>query len=382
MKNHWMIYVKWNTIVKWKRNMDHRSEPGQQNYPYQYASDGPRFRNIQVGDVLWVVTNPRFGKKGQPVIHGRSIPAAVMARLRVRSVCCQSKDTSKVCGKKLPNCANLHDLKVHQASGKAVGDILIVGEEDVEDAGSLGVTYPPLYNIFGILDRLEFQNGKVSPNLSAYLSWVKGGNYWKKGAPVPEKRNPGPHWKLGQYLQSLRKLTLAAGSVLDDHHTSAVKGRRVFLSYRHADVKALAEAASPRRRMEQWMGELEKELEDEGFVSWLDKHQILDKGTNIGLLDQTLRDGVHQAALFVALITPSYGVSEKRRGRSWTLEEWEFAGRQVNKPNRRDQLIRIGLVCGGEADKLPKEATDRFVETVETPQTIAKTLAAVAREIS
>ena len=75
-------------------------------------------------------------------------------------------------------------------------------------------------------------------------------------------------------------------------------------------------------------------------------------------------------------------MSEKRRGRSWTLEEWEFAGRQVNKPNRRDQLIRIGLVCGGEADKLPKEATDRFVETVETPQTIAKTLAAVAREIS
>ena len=84
----------------------------------------------------------------------------------------------------------------------------------------------------------------------------------------------------------------------------------------------------------------------------------------------------------MALITPRYAVSEKRQGKSWTLEEWEFAGRQVNKSNRRDQLIRIGLVCGGDADKLPKEATDRFVETEATPQTIAKTLSVVAMEIN
>ena len=84
----------------------------------------------------------------------------------------------------------------------------------------------------------------------------------------------------------------------------------------------------------------------------------------------------------MALITPRYAVSEKRQGKSWTLEEWEFAGRQVNKSNRRDQLIRIGLVCGGDADKLPKAPPPPPPPPAPTPPTIAKTLSVVAMEIN
>jgi len=42
MKTHWVIYVKWRTIVKWKRRMKLDSEPGQPEYTYQYASNGRR----------------------------------------------------------------------------------------------------------------------------------------------------------------------------------------------------------------------------------------------------------------------------------------------------------------------------------------------------
>ena len=72
---------------------------------------------------------------------------------------------------------------------------------------------------------------------------------------------PGPHWRLGQHLQSLRKLTPGAGTSLDGVHTSAVNGRRVFFSYRHADLKNFAEAATPKRSTEQWMAALAEELE-------------------------------------------------------------------------------------------------------------------------
>jgi hypothetical protein len=382
MKTHWMIYVKWHTIVKWKGRMDLDSEPGQREYPFQYASNGRRFREIKAGDVLWVVTNPRYSKTGRPVTYGRPIPIAVMARLRVRTVCCQGDDTTRVCGKKLPSCSNVPNLRIHQASDRLVGDILVVGEADADDAGPLEVTYPPLYNIFGILDQLAFQNKRGNSNLDAYLTWVKSGNYWRTGVPEPGKDGPGPHWRLGQHLQSLRKLTPGAGTLLDGVHTSAVNGRRVFFSYRHADVKNLAEEATPKRSMEQWMAALAEELKKKAFVSWLDKHQILDNGANIGLLDQTLRDGVRQAAFFVALITPDYAVSKRGQERNWTREEWESAGKQVTNPSRRNQLIRIGLLCGGDAGTLPKEPTDRFVETKATPQAIARAIDAVAAEIA
>ena len=376
-----MIYVKWHTIVKWKRRTNLDSEPGQREYPFQYASNGRRFRKIKAGDVLWVVTNPRFSKTGQPVANGRSLPIAVMARLRVRIVCCQGNDTTRVCGKKIPSCSEVRNLRIHQASDRLVGDILVVGEEDKDDARRLEVTYPPLFNIFGILDRLSFKNKRGVSNLNKYLAWVKSGNYRRTGVSEPGKDYPGPHWKMGQYLQSLRKLTPEAGSLLNGVHTSAVNGRRVFLSYRHADVRNLAEETNPKFSMEQWMEALTEELEKKDFVSWLDKHQIFDNNANIGLLDQTLRDGVRQAVFFVALITPGYAVSKKGQERNWTLEEWESAGKQVTNPSRRDQLIRIGLLCGGNTYTLPKEPTDRFVETKATPRAIARAISTIAAEI-
>jgi hypothetical protein len=368
-----MIYVQWSTVVKWKHEMDEARRSGAGVYPYQYASNGPRFRKIKKGDVLWVVANPRFGATGQPDPRGRATPAAVMARLRVRTVCCQAEEGSSACGKELPRCVDILDDHIHPASDVSRGDILVVGEQDEKDAAGLGVTYPPLYNIFGILNKLTFRDALGAPDLKPYIAWVEAGNYWKKGVRAKSGRNSGPHWKLAQRLRTLRKLTPEAGRILDKAHKAAVKGRRVFLSYRHADVRALA-AAGSRRSLAQWMGELEQELEDADFVSWLDKHQILGDGAGKGLLNQTLQNGVRQAALFVALITPGYAVP-KVRGRNWTLEEWQGAGEQVRNPRRRNELVRIGLLCGGDADLLPTEASDRFLSTEATPRAIARAIA-------
>ena len=358
MCRHWMVFVNWGTVVGWKRSMRDAVAHGGV-YPYQYSSDNVRFLQIKPGDVLWVVSTPRFDARGKPSMRGRARPPAVMARLRIQRMCCnhtnelrriEVESKKPVClGGALPSCddpAVLHE-GVHPASD--AWSIVAIGEKDPEkDPTPLQTTYPMLYNFFGILPRLKFETKHGETNLSEYLAFVAGGEYLSTAQREAKRagkavRDPGPYAALGQYLLTPRKLTPEAAQAMDLFHDRAVSGKRVFFSYKWADAERFAQN-SGQSRME-WVRALNCKLDEVGYNSWLDHHQILADRDIGGLLEEVLSDAVQQSVMFVTLLSENYGTG-------WTLEEWNRAQEQLANPKRKDKLLVIVLDCGGDPGRL------------------------------
>ncbi len=374
-----MVFVSWTTVVDWKSMMRDAAAHGG-THPYQYSSDSARFLKIEPQDVLWVVSTPRFGSRGEPTRHGRARPPAVMARLRVAKVCCNrghedrrtAEGRKRVClGTDIAYCDEPGVLEegVHPASNS--WSIVTIGQKDPVEPEPLQVTYPMLYNIFGILHRLEFITDRGVTDLQAYLEFVERGQYLNatqlrardEGRPV---RNPGPYARFGQVFQTLRKLTPAAGATMNAAHTRAVQGRRVFLSYKWEDVERFAAAVGQTRA--DWLRELERRLDEAGYSSWLDHHQIPDGADIAGLLDEVLADAVRQSVVFVALLSDHYGTG-------WTLEEWNLARAQLRDENRRDSIVPIVLDCGGDPRRLGWEPSDTVpVGLVPTPDDVVRAI--------
>jgi hypothetical protein len=361
-----MTFVKWKTIVNWKRRAL-RATIGDRSEPYQYSSDNYRFLEIDPGDVLWIVTTPRFGASGKPSIRGRARPPAVMARLRVARLCCnRNADLQRLeqAGKKplcleagIPVC---QDEGVHPDSEH--WSIMAMGEVDPEPAEPLETTYPVLYNFFGILDRLKFVTQAGTSDLGDYLEFVEKGEYLTTSQMKAKRAgtkvlDPGPYAAFGQHLQTLRELSPESASLMDRFHSRAVLGKRIFFSYSWADVEELASSKGLTRK--EWARQVNRGLDELGFNPWLDDHQILAELGVEGLLGEVLSDAVRQSVVFVALLTKSYGAIG-----GWTLEEWRRAWRQLQDPDRRDRMVVIVLNCGGDPERLGLTCND----TIQIPK--------------
>lgn len=380
-RSHWMVFVKWATIIRWKRDHVRGAVPGEGVYPYQYSSDSVRFLEIEQGDILWVVTTPRFGSRGQPSMSGRARPPAVMARLRVDQLCCHRKhdlerrDDNKatVCLGKLDLCEDPGVLEggVHHASD--AWSIVAIGERDKKkDRDPLQVTYPPLYNFFGVLPRLRFTTKRGETDLSDYLEFVAAQDYLTPAQQEAKRggrtvRNPGPYAPLGQILQTPRRLTADAARAMDEIHERAVRGNRVFFSYKWQDVEAIAR--TQRRSRVAWIGELSRRLDDAGYSSWID-HLQLPEGDVDGLLDEVLQDAVRQSVLFVALLSPNYGTGT-------TLEEWRSSRERAADDKYEHGLVPIVLECGGEPGDLGLAEPDvRTIPLCPTPSDVVEAIEA------
>lgn len=386
MAKHWMIFVKWTTILRWKRRMLDAATHGG-DYPYQYSSDNKRFLQIGPRDVLWLVTTPRFGARGKPTLRGRARPPAVMARLRVSKLCCNrtnedlrmtEQDKEPVClGTQIPCCDEPGVLPegVHPASG--AWSIVAIGEKDPEDPKPLQVTYPVLYNFFGVLHALRFKIKGGETDLSKYLEFVEGGQYLSSAQREAKRsgkevRNPGPYASLGQIFQTLRRLTPKAACAMNAAHERAVLGKRVFFSYSWADVESFAGDAGKTRA--KWIREVNRGLDELGYSSWLDQHQILAEQDIGGLLEEVLSDAVRQSVVFVALLSESYGKTG-----SWTLNEWESAREQLANEKRKDLLVPIALDCGGDPGRLGLTRDDTLL--LGRSPTPADVVQAIARGV-
>ena len=371
--------MNWSTVVDWKASMRDAATRGG-IHPYQYSSDGVRFLRIKPQDVLWVVSTPRFGRHGRPTRRGRARPPAVMARLRVARLCCNhAAEAARIADGRRPVCRSADvpycdepgvlDEGVHPASDS--WSIVVIGEEDPPDPKPLQVTYPMLYNMFGVLHRLEFVTGRGQTNLHGYLEYVESGEYLSAAQKMAQRdgqpvRNPGPYARFGQLFQTLRQLEPAAADVMDAAHTRAVQGRRVFFSYKWEDVERFAGASGQTRT--DWIRELDRRLDEAGYSSWLDHHQILDSGGMTGLLEEVLADAVRQSVVFVALLSDHYGTG-------WTLREWNLASTQLSDDIRRDKMLPIVLDCGGDPMRLGLSTSDMVaVGPAPTPRRIVSAI--------
>jgi len=358
-----MIFVKWDTIVRWKRRLRETATAGVV-YPYQYSSDSKRFLQIQPADVLWVISTPRFGAHGQVSLHGRARPPAVMARLRVLGLCCnRANELSRAAQARKPVCLEGELRKCDEAGVLPQGvhpdsyawSIVVIGEKDPErNPTPLQTTYPALYNFFSVLHRLEFATERGVRCLKQYLEFVERGDYLRPTQREAKRagkqvRDPGPYAPLGQFLQTLRRLTPQAAHAMDEFHERAVLGKRIFLSYKWSDVESFARNRGQSRV--EWVKDLNHRLEDAGYSSWLDHHQILADRDIGDLLEEVLSDAVHQSVVFLALLSENYGTG-------WTRKEWERASRQLLDKKRKDKLLIVVLECGGDPARLDLTASD------------------------
>ena len=372
MGTHWMVFVNWKTITAWKDNRRDERIHGS-GYPYQYGSNSRRFLEIEPGDVLWIVTTPRFGARGQPTNKGRARPPAIMARLRVARLCCNGQiDNARdrpLCSGRLPDCSEPGVLAqgIHPSSD--AWSILVVGEHDPEDPDPRHTTYPALYNMFGVLSELRFQTTRSETGLDDYLKWVEAGQYLsdaqlKRKSKGKHVVSPGPYSVFGSHFQSPRKLTPASAGAMNVFHDRAVMGKNVFFSYRWKDVDLIAQAQGRDRKS--WIRELNTRLNNAGFNTWLDHHQLFAAEATNALLSEILKDAVHQSVLFTALLTPTYADS------TWTRAEFMHARDQMANPVRRKQLSMLLLDAGGKPGRLNLDPAEvSALGPNPTPQQVA-----------
>ena len=91
------------------------------------------------------------------------------------------------------------------------------------------VTYPALYNFFGILHRLCFETKRGRTHLLRYLEFVERGQYLTRAQRQAKRerndvRDPGPYASFGQFFQTLRRLTPEAAEEMNNFHKHAVEG--------------------------------------------------------------------------------------------------------------------------------------------------------------
>lgn len=293
LRRDWLIYVKWESIVSWKdvcnsSNGHRRSEKGRGGWPFCYASNQKRMQLLGEGDYLWIVTLPKYA--------GYCQAPSIVARLEIDRVV----DSSAHCPSSVPREVSRHGRFIALARRPATEDT----------SGS----YPPLYNAFDVIRSLRF----VGPNssLSAYHEQLSLG----------PRSQAGPYWPLAQYIRSLRLVSRESSRALHSAHALAVSGRRVFLSYRLADLLR-GDAARNGGRISR-IARLCSELRRRRILAWWDQEQFVGArdawNRQFDLIDELIEDGVQQATWFVALCTEGYALPGES-GVNWTLQEWERA---------------------------------------------------------
>ena len=84
---------------------------------------------------------------------------------------------------------------------------------------------------------------------------------------------------------------------------------------------------------------------------------------------------MHQATLFVALATPTYGEKE-----IWSAQEWSFAFDQVRNGEKRRShpMRRLALALGGDLERLGVKASDVVTLEDHSPEGVATAIAEFA----
>jgi hypothetical protein len=327
---HIAKYVKWERVESWKDRVRVAGDRAKDGYPYAFASEDDAFLGF-VGDILWLVTLPRYG--------GYRQAPSLVARLGI--VCAAKND----------------------GSGRFAGvdpEVSASGS-NIVFADPKASQYLPLNNMFRTMLGLEFISS--APNIAH--------TYAKRDRSRDAKR--GPYFSLAQHFRKHRFLTASSAAKLERYADAVREGRRVFLSYKRSDFPlGLDERRS-------WPEELSDQLTKRDITCWWDRWNLpqddadqLGNGLLAGLLD----DAVQQATWFVALVGPGYlGAGDD----SWPRQEWRKAGAELGAVERRHQMRRIAVFFAerGPIDRRWHDASDiaLFVGSAASPDAVAEAIA-------
>jgi hypothetical protein len=291
---HLLVYLSWETIRRWKRDYPAGGRRLDDKAPYAYGSDQVRlFRLARPGDVVWVLSSPRFARY--------RLPPSLIARLQVSQVV------------------------------------------DQYEPGEVGVAVPPPSAGWRYVILAEREHSRYYPLNNAYSTLLgltfAGGAPSLRDCPHCERlvaQGKGLYAGLPAHLQTIRQVAPGAETALEAFAGAVAEGQVVFLSYRWAEASALAIKLAER-------------LSAQGVACWWDQWMVPDcvaeEGIRLNrdLLAAALTDGIRQSTWMVALVTPTYYTKE------WTAYEWQRAGEEMNNPRRARPLQRAEVLLGGQA---------------------------------
>lgn len=294
-RHHFIVYVTWSVIQKWKRR--HRtdgSDETQPELPYAYASNQVRlFRRAKPGDVVWVLSSPHFS--------GYRLPPSLIARLKV----------SKIVDQQSPVSAN---ISIPEA---------VKGWQYVVLADPSQSLYYPINNAYHTLLSLTFEGKSPTMQNCPHCK-----NLYEEGK--------GLYAGIPSHLQTVRQLAPISGDKMEIFSNSVANGQIFFLSYRRSEV-------GPR------VLRLVERLTDENISCWYDNWMIprpIARGDiiiNEKLLSAVLIDGMRQSTYFLAMVTSTY------HRKKWTELEWQNAIQERTNQRRRRPLRLVEIMMGGKA---------------------------------
>jgi hypothetical protein len=318
---HLLVYLSWETIRRWKQDYPPGDQIGDKA-PFAYGSDQARLgRLARPGDVLWVLSSPRFARY--------RLPPTLVARLQVERLVDQRAPGKEV---------RLVNIPQPSAGWRYV----VLADREYS-------RYYPLNNAYSTLLSLSFAGGAPSLRDCPHCEQlVAGGKGLYAGLPA--------------HLQTIRQLAPGAETTLEAFAGAVAEGQVVFLSYRWSEATPLAMR-------------LAAHLSERGVACWWDQWMVPqcvaeeDIRLDRDLLSAALTDGIRQSTWMVALVTATYYTSW------WTAYEWQRAGEEMNNPRRARPLRRAEVLLGGDTSR----QADLVLAAAEADSLAAQLLAAMEK---
>lgn len=265
----YLARVSWQSIKEYKKPKHRNDAPSQTRLALtdQYGSGQPILAKLRFGDGLWLFTAPEFSIGKQR----RILPPSVLGRISITH-------------QRFPNTAAVQlaagsPPQVQPSAGMTANQIT---KDYTYWCGGIAGLALPIHNAYAVFKNLTF----AGANNHTIASCVRC-----QQAAVP---TTGPYGHLMQHFQSIRRLTDESVMQLKQLQDMVACRRTVFLSHRHAEASSL-------------VSEVATILQQHAALCWWDV-QVMPQSRwyDDEILVPLLKDGIRQAALFVAFITPGY----------------------------------------------------------------------------
>ncbi|WP_213998587.1 toll/interleukin-1 receptor domain-containing protein [Arsukibacterium sp.] len=293
----YLARVSWDSIQRYKllqRSSDSPS-PSRLSLTGQYGSGQPILAKLRFGDGLWLFTAPEFGNGNQR----RTLPPSVLGRISITHQRFPKTGAVQLAAGTPPQAQPLADITVNA----------MTTDYNYWCGGDVGLALP-IHNAYAVFKNLTF-TGTRNHTIASCVRCQQ--------AAVPAT---GPYGHLMQHFQSIRRLSAESATQLMQLQNMVACRRTVFLSHRHCEASNL-------------VSEVATTLQKKDALCWWDV-QVMPQSRwyDDKILVPMLKDGIRQAALFIAFITPGYLEP------GWAKEEFDEALR-ANGP------IIVQVLLGG-----------------------------------
>ncbi len=263
----YLARVSWETVLRykelWRKDISqlHRPVP----LTNQYGSNQPKLGKLCFGDGLWLFVAPEFGKGAQR----RILPPTILGRIEI---------TQRT---------NQYGFVVLAHNAPKVAELAPQIEQiEVSNGyrfwrGGMPSVSLPIHNAFAVFKTLTFVGTKTQ---------LDPGCPGCNSTRVPKQ---GPYGHLMLHFQSIRQLTCTSVRQLSDLQAKLKAKKTVFLSHCHGSAGEL-------------VCEVAAILEPVALCWWDIQVMPQRRWYDDDVLQNMLSDGIRQAAVFVAFVTPDY----------------------------------------------------------------------------